>query len=465
MLQYCGKHESILKSNETKAGSLLMQALGLTIPRMSWLLRAAPALVLLAISWRAITSGIFPKEKVPYGGQVHPAFQEVKEIFEKNVQSGREPGASFAVYRHGKPLVDLWGGYADVESKKPWQQGTLSQLWSSTKGVAAVVVGMLADRGFIDYQRKVSDYWPEFAANGKEDVTVAMLLSHQAGLMHLSRGLTLYDYRDQWELVEELMAKQEPMWLPGTRFSYHAFTYGMYVDALVRKVDPLHRNISQFFKEEVADPFDLDLHIGLPFNQFYRSTRAEYVSLLSIFISKFALQPGLWKWLPDVFFGGFLAKSLEVFDFMNNMYVMNDAELRSIGLASAVGFGNARSLAKLYDFLSNNGTVQGKRLLSKDHVKSLSTPVTEKIEVIAFPDRPFAMGTIVDNNPLGQTIFGHRGYGGQNGYADPTHGVGVSYVTNFNSIYSDCDDPRATDLLQALYRCLQRYQQLPEDEK
>uniref|UniRef100_A0A0B7AMJ3 Beta-lactamase-related domain-containing protein n=1 Tax=Arion vulgaris TaxID=1028688 RepID=A0A0B7AMJ3_9EUPU len=168
-------------------------------------------------------------------------------------------------------------------------------------------------------------------------------------------------------------------------------------------------------------------------------------------------RPSRWKWLAEMLPGSIVHSSMNAFDISKDMNIMNDPELQSIGFPSAVGFGTAKSLAKLYDYLANNGSINGKKMLSAHQVIALSTPVTQNIPVILAPDNPYAMGTLIDTSVQGQITFGHRGYGGQNAFADPTNGIGVSYVTNFNGRHSETDDPRAYDLLMALYKSLQKY--------
>ncbi|BFZ01415.1 hypothetical protein BsWGS_04454 [Bradybaena similaris] len=413
--------------------------------------------LILAVAWKTLPNLFTCSTTATYGGHVHPDFQEVKDVFGKNIESGREPGAAFAVYHNGIALVDLWGGQADPEAKRSWQNNTVTQVWSCTKGVVAVIMGMLVDRGLLDYAEYVHKYWPEFRRFGKENVTLGMLLSHQAGLISLDRQISLLEYRDSWPEVEQLMVKAKPAWPPGTRYSYHAYTYGMFADAVVRKVDTKHRNISQFFKEEIAELFDIDFHVGLPPELHYRVARASFTPVWELLAEAFLLRPSRWKWMSELLPGSTIHRSMNVFDIMNDMNVMNDPELQSIGVPSAVGFGTARSLAQLYDYLAHGGIVQGRQLLSKRQVGALSTPVTENIPVIGVPDAPFAMGTGVDKGIQGQLIFGHRGYGGQNAFADPGYGIGVAYITNFNSRFSESDDPRAADLLRVFYKCMQKY--------
>lgn len=417
----------------------------------------AVALCVLAASWRwtpRLLAG--PRQTFQVEGYVHPAFEEVREVFRESLASGLEGGASFSVYHQGKPLVDIWGGVSDPTTGVLWQEHTLSQAWSCTKGMVAVILAMLVDRGVLDYNQRVTKYWPEFGQNGKDNVTVEVLFSHRAGVVSLGRQISLIEYRDNWSEIDQMLAAAKPEWVPGKRYMYHAYTFGMYADAVVRRVDPLHRNISQFFRDEIAEPLGLDYYIGLPFEQHYRATKAEYTSMLRLFFSTVVFRPDRWLWLPEALTRSRFQDSVSVLDIYDDMSAMEDPELRSIGLASMVGFGNARSLAQFYDYIGNNGSVGGYQLVSQEQMSFLSKPATAGVPVIIAPDFDFTVG-LIDATIHGRKIIGHNGYGGQSGFADTAAGVGVGYVTNFNSQYADTMDPRVLDLTQAFYNGLANY--------
>ncbi|GFS10190.1 beta-lactamase-related domain containing protein [Elysia marginata] len=193
-----------------------------------------------------------PSVKPRFAGYFHPTFRKVAETFRSNVESGLEKGAAFAVYHNGELLVDLWGGWADMAAERHWQENTLCMTWSVVKAAAAIAVARLVDMGHLDYKQKVVHYWPEFGSNNKENITVEGLLSHTAGLLTLDESLNLLEYKYDWLKIEKSLALQSPKWPPGTAVGYHGCTYGMYADALVRKTDPQHRNLSQFFQDEIA---------------------------------------------------------------------------------------------------------------------------------------------------------------------------------------------------------------------
>src|SRR3984885_8654582 len=197
------------------------------------------------------------------GGDVDEGYGKVADAFRRNLSSGQEVGAALAVYRDGRKVVDLWGGYRDGIAKAPWQHDTMVNMFSTTKGVAALAVALAVSRGLFDYDAKVVDHWPEVAQAGKADVTVRQLLGHQAGLCVLKPAPTVRDVADPARL-SAMLAAQKPVWPPGTRHGYHGITLGWYESELIRRTDPAGRTLGRFFADEIAGPLGLDLHIGLP---------------------------------------------------------------------------------------------------------------------------------------------------------------------------------------------------------
>src|SRR5258705_233181 len=196
-------------------------------------------------------------------GDVDEGYGKVADAFRRNLSSGQEVGAAVAVYRDRRWVVDLWGGFRDGFTRTPWEQDTIVNVFSTTKGVASLAVAVAASRGLIDYDAKVADYWPEFAQAGKGAVTVRQLLSHQAGLVAVKPPLTLSDIADPQKLSKRI-AVQAPAWPPGTRHGYHAITLGWYESELIRHADPQTRTLGQYFADEIAGPLGLDFYIGLP---------------------------------------------------------------------------------------------------------------------------------------------------------------------------------------------------------
>ena len=198
--------------------------------------------------------------KVKIQGVCEPQFETVKDTFTQNFEEGMEVGASFAVTINGKFVIDLWGGYKDREKTVPWEKDTICNVYSTTKVPTVLCTMMCVDRGLLDLDDQVAKYWPEFAQNGKENIIVRQILSHTSGLAGIEEKIpfrTLYD----WDKYTSLLAAQKPWWKPGTQSGYHAVTHGYLLGELVRRVTG--KTLGTFFKQEVADPLNIDFHIGL----------------------------------------------------------------------------------------------------------------------------------------------------------------------------------------------------------
>ncbi|MDP1555146.1 MAG: serine hydrolase domain-containing protein, partial [Hyphomonas sp.] len=200
-------------------------------------------------------------------GFAEDRFAPVKAAFESNFASGQENGASFCMTLEGKPVVDIWAGYADEAQTKPWKKDTIVNVYSTTKTMTALTALFLADKGALDFAAPVAKYWPEFAANGKADVTVAQLMSHSAGLSGWKEPLVREDLYD-WEKATSLLAAQAPYWKPGTAPGYHAMTQGYLVGEVIRRV--AGETVGNVFRKEIAGPLGADFHIGRPSTEDHR---------------------------------------------------------------------------------------------------------------------------------------------------------------------------------------------------
>ncbi|HEX9085271.1 MAG TPA: serine hydrolase domain-containing protein [Gemmatimonadaceae bacterium] len=196
-------------------------------------------------------------------GFVAPGFEEVRKEFKRNFAERGEIGAAITAYWHGQRIVDLWGGRRTPKGDAPWEQDTMVVVMSTTKGISAMTLAIANARGWIDYDAPVARYWPEFAQNGKGAITVRQLLGHEAGLVLFDEELTIEKLRD-FDYMARLLARQKPAWPPGTRHGYHTMSIGLYMQELIRRVDPARRTLGRFFHEEIAEPLNLELYIGLP---------------------------------------------------------------------------------------------------------------------------------------------------------------------------------------------------------
>ena len=196
-------------------------------------------------------------------GHVSAGFEAVRDAFEQNFLKRHELGGACCAYVDGEKVVDLWGGVRNKTTSEPWEEDTMVIVYSTTKGLAAMTLALAHSRGWLDYDERVAKYWPEFAQNGKENITVRQLLAHQAGLFAFDEQSDRALIADPDRLAA-VLARQKPAWEPGTKQGYHAITLGYYQGELLRRIDPEHRTLGQFFQDEIATPLGLDVYIRLP---------------------------------------------------------------------------------------------------------------------------------------------------------------------------------------------------------
>ncbi|KAL4219256.1 hypothetical protein ACF0H5_021838 [Mactra antiquata] len=417
------------------------------------------ALTLIVLSY--IKDGF--KTRVPPAevyGYHHPAFKRVAEKFRDNIKSGKERGAAIAVYIKDELVVNMWGGFADMEALRPWSENTITVANSVSKGIVGIIVATFVEKGLLKYECPVTDYWPEFGQNGKENITVEMLLSHQAGLTVIDPGVSLIDVRDNPLKVEKILAQQSPMWTPGTVQAYHTLTYGLFLDALIRKVDPQHRDTPTIFYEDIAKPFGLDMYMNTPTTEYYRTARVyedsiDTMLLEALFLEDYRDLCMNLKYYPD----SIVVRSLKsVLEYTKGVSVHNNPELRNIPNSCCYGTGTARGFAKLYSILSNGGNYKGRQLLSETAINRLSTPVVSGYDVTLTSNITYGLGSRIKRNSKGNHVmWGYTGHGGQAVWADTTNHISIAYLTNYFSLYGNGDDPRYLSLEEAVYDSLQEY--------
>ena len=390
-------------------------------------------------------------------GTCEPRFAEVRDEFERNLAERGEVGASVCVTIDGETVVDLWGGVADPATGRQWDRDTIGVVWSCTKGAAALCAHMLVARGQLDLDAPVTDYWPEFGKNGKDAVTVRMLLSHQAGLAAIREPLPEGALTD-WDLVCDLLAAQEPLWEPGTRNGYHALTFGHLAGELVRRITG--RSVGRFFREEVAEPLGLDFWIGLP---------EEHEARVAPTIP--ADPPASEEDVPT-----FFVKALTEPTSIQGLVILNSGGLMVPGaidtravhaaeIPAANGVANARSLAGMYRPLALGGEADGVRLVDEATLADMSrvAVATGQDATILYPTR-FGLGFMksIDNLALGgiensvlltEEAFGHAGMGGSLGFADPRARLSFGYSMNKQGGGLGMN-ARGQALVDAVYRAL-----------
>ncbi|MGQ5652909.1 serine hydrolase domain-containing protein [Streptomyces sp. EKR5.2] len=267
-----------------------------------------------------------------------------------------EIGAAFAVYQDGRKVVDLWGGYRNGNRRTPWAEDTIVTVYSSTKGVAGLLIARARDRGQIDYDRPVADYWPEFAANGKSAITIRQLLAHQAGLSALARPITLAELRDPI-LLDALLADAVPLWTPGSRHGYHAATIGFYEDALLRRVDPRHRSLGTVLTEDVR-PQGAEFYIGVR-----GDVDRERIATVHGFDN--AELAGHIDEMPAAFVAALndpttlTGRTFTTNQAAAGVEAVNQPEVLALELPSGNGTGQVRSIAALYSDALNGGPLLG----------------------------------------------------------------------------------------------------------
>ncbi|MBY8345474.1 beta-lactamase family protein [Streptomyces spinosirectus] len=377
-------------------------------------------------------------------GAVAEGFEPVREAFARNFETLGERGAAVAVHRDGHKVVDLWGGTKDVDGDRPWEHGTAQVVRSATKGVAAAVLLLLHQRGELDLDAPVGEYWPEFKAAGKERTRVWHLLAHRAGVPVLDRPLTPAQAADP-ALGAEAVAAQAPVWEPGTDHGYHAQTYSWLTGELVRRVTG--RGMGEWIADEIAGPAGADLWLGLP------EAETSRVGLTGRIESP-ADPPGL-RTRPKRAVAEAYADpdslTCRAFAAITPFPDENDPAYRAAVLPASNGIATAEGLARFYGSLI--GEVDGGRRLFTPETAELA-----RAERSAGPDRVLVVGTrfglgYMLHGPaspmLSPTSFGHPGRGGSLGFADPASGISFGYVTNgFRT--SVTADPRAQALVRAL---------------
>jgi CubicO group peptidase (beta-lactamase class C family) len=388
-------------------------------------------------------------------GHVSPGFEEVREEFRANFQGRGELGAAVAAYVGGEKVVDLWGGYRDARRQERWQEDTLVLVYSTSKGMAAIAVALAHSRGLIDYDERVATYWPEFAQNGKGEVTVRQLLSHQAGLSGLDVRLDARKLADL-DVVADALARQKPSWKPGTRQGYHALTLGWYEGELIRRVDPSHRSLGRFFADEVAAPLGLEFYFGLPPDlppERVASIKAASIPSMLLHV----------RTMPAPMLASFAARGSHTARAFGNPRLRGPADLdkpayRAVEIPAGGGIGQVRSIARAYADMAAGGGVLGLSESTFDELVAPPRPAptargragcrTAAAYSLGFvrPTRDFLFGR-------GDRSFGHPGAGGSFGFADPDAGVGFAYAANRLGHHLR-DDPREKRLRDALYRCL-----------
>ena len=409
---------------------------------------------LIGLTAAGVTYAVVQKRKkseaaqkpVEIHGFVSPGFEAVREAFAENFAKRHEIGAACCVYHKGEKVVDLWGGVRNVTTGEPWEEDTMALVYSATKGLSAMTLAVAHSRGWLDYDELVSTYWPEFARNGKEKITVRQLLSHQAGLFALDEPLDKATVADLDRLAA-VLARQKPAWEPGTRQGYHAVTLGFYEGELLRRIDPQHRSLGQFFQDEIATPLGLDFYIRLP-----ESIPDSRLATL--------IDPGF----SEMLFGFPFRMAFDVWNPNSNIRrALLGSELahdeqhiypRNLEIPAGGGVGTARALAHAYSVFATGGKELG---LSDKTLQELIAPAIPSThgfyDECLKGDAQFSLGFIKSSTEFwsgNPGSFGHPGAGGSLGFADPEAQIGYGYIPNRKGVALN-GDPRDVAIRKALY--------------
>jgi CubicO group peptidase (beta-lactamase class C family) len=381
-------------------------------------------------------------------GVVRRGFEPVREEFVRNFTHRSELGAACCIYKDGEKVVDLWGGVRERASGEPWREDTMTMVHSTTKGLSAMVLALAHSRRWLDYDERVATYWPEFAQNGKERITVRQLLAHQAALFAFDERVDPGVISDLDRLAE-VMARQRPAWEPGERQAYHAISLGFYQGELIRRVDPSHRTLGEVFDQEIARPLGLDFYIRVP-----ESLPNRRLAPL--------VPPPLWHrfvGLPlPILLASMNRRSVLYRSLIANpgtqFYLDPDrVVVRGLEVPSGGGVGTARAIAKAYGVFATGGQELQLRPATLDALTAPARPARHGFydECFHAPAK-FSLGFMKSSASFRfghPGAFGAPGAGGSMGYADPQTGIGYGYVTNRMGMHLK-GDPRDVALRSAI---------------
>ncbi|MEU0108871.1 serine hydrolase domain-containing protein [Streptomyces sp. NPDC006251] len=387
-----------------------------------------------------------PEREARVHGHCDERFAAVREAFEENFRERGELGAAVTVIVGGRTVVDLWGGWADATRSRPWERDTLVNVWSTTKGPVALCAHVLVDRGLLDLDAPVAAYWPEFAAAGKEKVLVRHLLSHRAGLAGLREPHSLEQLCD-WELTTQRLAATEPWWEPGTRSGYHALTYGHLVGEVVRRVSGLRPGA--FLEREVTGPLGIDFTIGLPGKDHGRAAE-----LVQPPVATTSEQAAVFAQLTPAAIAAVTNPAVSA-------AAAGTPGWRAAEIPAANGHGTARAVAELYAVFAGRGVYGGHRVLSSEAAERVRESQGRCLDLVlgaglaAETEAGLGLWLSGTNGSYGPNprAFGHDGFGGSCGLADPEAEVSLGYVMNRMGPHI-ADDPRKMALVDALYGAL-----------
>jgi CubicO group peptidase (beta-lactamase class C family) len=392
-------------------------------------------------------------DRITVEGQVSRGFEAVREAFADNFARRGELGGACCAFHRGEKVVDLWGGIRNKETGEPWEQDTMVLVWSASKGLSAMPLAIAHSRGWLDYDERVATYWPEFAQQGKDAITIRQLLAHQAGLFAFNEPVDPSVVADLDRLAV-VLARQKPAWEAGTRQAYHAISLGFYEGELMRRVDPRHRSLGQFFQDEVATPLALDVYIRLP----EEIPNARLASLAP------PSQLEMLRMPPRLILDALNRRSVVYRALLSNpgcdfVRDENRVYIRNVEVPSGGVVGKARGIARAYSVFASGGRELNLRPATLDLLAAAAVPPASGVFYDDFfrGNVQFSLGFFKPGGVWrfgGAHSFGAPGSGGSLGFADPDAGLGYAYVTSQMGT-ALTGDPRDVALRDALYAALQ----------
>lgn len=387
------------------------------------------------------------KNDPPIDGFVNAPFEPVRKAFLRNFTDDIELGAALAIYHHGEQVLHLWAGHKEPEQEHRWAADTLANVWSIGKGVSGLCAAKAVDMGLIEYDRKVAEYWPEFAAEGKGEVTVSELLSHQAGVPGTRYPCRFRDLFD-WQTMADRYAATKPFWPPGTASGYHVFSFGFLAGELIRRT--YGQSIGAFLRQEIAEPLGSDFYFGLP------STLEPRVSLIH---GNPPMAGQAKRSAADLPSSDLDLNNMHIAGYQNPpvmVHEMNTRAWRAAEIPAINGQATADGVARLYAMLERGGTLEGTKIMSPETIALATTEQRAGTDLILRKYRRWGRGFVLNDEKLfgpNREAFGHAGNGNCLGFADPKSGIAVGYVLNRLG-QRDGTDLRSRNLLAALYACL-----------
>ena len=367
--------------------------------------------------------------RVTVEGQVAPGFEAVRQAFAENFVRRRELGGACCAYRRGEKVVDLWGGIRNKQTGEPWEKDTMVLVYSATKGLAAMTLALAHSRGWLDYDEPVCTYWPEFAQQGKDRITVRQLLAHQAGLFAFDEPVDRAVVADLDRLAV-VLARQRPAWEPGSRQAYHAISLGFYEGELLRRIDPKHRSLGQFFQDEIATPLGLDVYIRLP----EEIPNARLATLAPPGPIDMLLHFPLRLMLAGMQRRSNIHRALVANPGFALAHDEQRVYARNLEVPSGGAVGTARAIARAYSVFANGGHELGLRAETLNLLAAPAIPPTRGFhDECLMASLQFSLG-FMKPSPVwrfgGARSFGSPGSGGSLGFADPAAGIGYAYVSS-----------------------------------